>query len=129
MTITTQVDTTALDAWLAEHLFDGSPLDCTAPGHEGSQCWSIPTGPTHLAVIGYGPAPAYSTTGGGMLMVLEAMRERGWSRAIYEAPIGEVVEFARTGDKGEHLAYRAADELLPTAVGLAAKAALEAGDV
>ncbi len=72
----TNVDTAALDAWLAEHLFGGWHCDgCVESRGKTSIVASAPH--WHIAELRL-TRLAFSTTGDGMLMVLEAMRERGW---------------------------------------------------
>lgn len=130
MTETTITDR-ALDAWLAEHLFiveGGSrqPDGSWTTFRRGSRVDEVPS-PT--------------STGDGMLLVLEAMRERGWyGSASFIAPIygGEcMAQFSR---HNPHEGYAEdgrpcviANDIvsvtapsLPRAVALAAKTALEA---
>ncbi len=114
------VDTAALDSWLAEHLFGWTHLHFTGP----AELQRIGLSPTDDE---YEPLPAYSTTGDGMLMVLEAMQERGWFVTLtdYALPRWWEVEFLPDPLKpGEVVLGKA--PVLPTAVSLAAKAALEA---
>jgi hypothetical protein len=103
MTTAPAVDTATLDALLAERLLGCKTRGgaCPAAGHRD-----------------------LSTTGDGMLLVLEAMRERGWSSEIYD-------EGARQWGfihLGEDKAGWSPDscEAWPLAVALAAEAALEA---
>ncbi len=110
--VDTMTDTAALDAYLAEHLF-GITL--------------LPEPVTRHAV------PEYSTTGDGMLMVLEAMRERGhdgqlgvtidsYRQALF-SPRGSVLRSLLFGFRSRD--WTTADTL-PLAVAQAARAALEA---
>ncbi len=79
-------DTAALDAWLAEYLLDGRMCtQCTTGRNSWSgKHWHIAGGITSSLKL--------STTGDGMLMVMEAMQKRGyqgrvsaWSRELWSA--------------------------------------------
>lgn len=130
-------DTAALDAWLAEHLFDWLP-----PGNrpEGPQTvrittgWMCPPCADHIDPSLHGQPPALSTAGAGMLLVLEALRERWsqWSRTHYRerdrfaARLGLYEpEYGDAGMSFDALATAIA-ALNPLAVAQAARAALEA---
>lgn len=115
-----------LDAWLAEHLF--GLVGCTF-----DECREAAEERKHYHYPGHGwgswkRADRYSSTGDGMLQVLEGMRERG-----FEGKCGISLEqhgYQRWGSffDGEHDGPRGEAEAatLPLAVALAAKATLEA---
>ena len=107
-----------LDAWLVEHLFGLS-----VEWHHGQ-----PYAPQQLVP----PVKPYSSTGDGMLMVLEAMRGRGAQGSLFVAlpsMSGEplcVARFERVdGPRVIHMVSNA-NVSAPRAVAEAAKAALEA---
>ena len=115
MAQTEAIDDVALDAWLAEHLFG-----LTDEVKAANPSWR-----NHI--------PDYSTTGDGMLLVLEAMRERGhdgsaavnidsYRQAVFY-PKGSVVRSLLFGFRSRD--WTSADTL-PLAVALAARAAIEA---
>lgn len=124
-----EADTRALDAWLTEHLFGWDAEACTC-----GMCivnYYCPQHGDHSPL----PPYAYSTTGDGMLIVLEAMRERGWHGMLdygfpgdgywVEAGFTRLVEPAEGRGPFDN-APAAHHDSLPAAVALAAKAALEA---
>ena len=138
-----ETDTRALDAWLAEHLFGWVWVQHGAGLRRGNSQTPYQRfladprqDPGHHF---FEPAPndmpltehywdacePYSSTGDGMLQVLEAMRERGdWCLS----PDGDgwvaVLTDGIYGDNQPHYSGRA--DTLPLAVATAAKAALEA---
>ena len=68
---------------------------------------------------------AYSTTGDGMLIVLHTMKEHGWLFVIVTMTDGRFeVQFWREGQSEHH--FFGNNDSLPTAVAIAALAALEA---
>lgn len=94
----------SLDAWLAEHLFD------------------IPEAVVRGLALGASP---YSSTGDGMLHVLEAMRKREWRALMGTWSTGPGYRcqfYTITNEEG----VSALADSLPLAVALSAKAALEA---
>ncbi len=116
-----------LNGWLAEHLFGWHHL-------RDIQGWI--GGEAGLSVTNQ-RVPDYSSTGDGMLLVLEAIRERAWVVSIDEASVGPAG--ARTpenhrrlwdctlkpfDDEDERYIVEM-DESLPRAVALAAKSATE----
>ena len=110
-----------LDAYLAEHLF--GLVGCTF-----DECREAAEERDHYHYPGHGwgswkRADRYSSTGDGMLLVLEAMRERwSWTAELSEDTDGKWrVMFDNNSDDHECVA-----DTLPLAVALAAKAALEA---
>lgn len=125
MTTDTQVDTAALDAWIAEHLFgmhhgrdaSGSPY-WDYREHLGSVDIGVLLADVHVA------PPAYSTTGDGMLLVLEAMKEHSASLNLYPPSNYAKRATACYSDGSGWIPFHA--DTLPTAVALAAKAVLEA---
>ena len=126
----------ALDAWLAERLF--GLVECSFP-----ECREEVEGHDHYHFPGYGwgswkRADLYSSTGDGMLLVVEAMRERGWWFSVEEYGIEgphQCVEFTHHPDDSEEdgiewptgIATALTPGSFPRAVCEAAKAALEAG--
>jgi hypothetical protein len=114
-----------LDAWLAEHLFDAHAHEWAVDEPVGDEqrwrcsgCRVYFTGPNERppAFI----ACAYSSTGNGMQLVLEAMRERGWYATI-EAVDRDGRWYCRFNDDSQSYAYT---DSLPRAVAEAAKGAL-----
>ena len=131
----------ALDAWLAEHLFGwtvvGNRLGNWSLKEPGTGQWG---GDAFMKELGRPWAStthciSWSTTGDGMLAVLEAMGARHYWFNI-ETGIGgnnHIIKVSRGGEAGEtDNSFRAlydeydSDTSLPRAVALAAKAALEA---
>lgn len=112
-----------LDAWLAEHLFGWEwvpqRVDILAGGF-----WRSPDGEHHQTPNQHDFWDcAYSSTGDGMLMVLEAMRERGWSFQLSDGLTETSLWVALfESDRADHQIYA---DSLPRAVAEAAKAALE----
>ncbi len=113
-------DTAALDAWLAEHLLGWT--SCNDQTHRYLEHWHAPG--ERLSVR---CPPALSTTGDGMLMVLEAMRERRWFYFMWAEgiPPHRIAAAFATVEEGWRDREVEADTL-PLAVALAARAALEA---
>lgn len=124
--MTTALTDGALDVWLAEHLFGGIT-------HNEVHPWPPPGVPSMYAFDVSGPhfdtvaggimdSQPYSSTGDGMLLVLEAMRARDWyiDMAWVEAA-WHVTVIAPAGYFEQE-----SDTSLPRAVAEAAKAALEA---
>lgn len=120
-----------LDAYLAEHLFGWTwPFDDPLIGN----------GLYPGRIAGYAPepnddgeefddVPAYSSTGEGMLMVIEAMRERGWWFSVEEYGDDgphQCVEFDKDGDDYLPTPVAAVPGSLPRAVAEAAAQAIRA---
>lgn len=128
-----------LDAWLAEHLFGLGPLvwfddvgpdpddgrDIRGWGGEHAACYADdepyndPDKTWQWTVVG-----PNSSTGDGMLLVLQAMRERGFHWELQTSK----ARFSMPGVRHDWSAHFSADNVraLPRAVAEAAKAALEA---
>lgn len=117
-----------LDAWLAEHLFEW----VSSGNRRGNWILQPPNAgqgtPSLMKERGRGWSATnhkfswWSSTGDGMILVLEAMRERGLVVKIHAIHAGWAAYFRRDSDPW---AVRSADTL-PRAVALAAKKALEA---
>lgn len=117
-----------LNEWLAEHLFGGTPTSDTDAG------WDLPA-LGHFCLCGddgynhFNP----SGTGDGMLLVLEAMRERGWigvlKVSIDTLSYAHFSRNARHGETHHVMTEDFATESAPRSVAEAARAALEAGNV
>ena len=105
-------DTAELDAWLAENLLG----------------WTEHTGywwPPDESMSALEHAPKASTTGDGMLMVLEAMRERKWVSSAWideQGCHGDFDEWEATGSHAR-VTHRTA-ATLPLAVAQAARHAI-----
>ena len=108
-----------LDAWIAEHLWDDAR--CSRCGRRFSyHPWDGSIDGTACLE----PQPyAYSSTGEGMLMVIEAMRERGY---IVIMSRGTLLQSAQAVISREGVTRSAVAFSLPRAVAEAARAALEA---
>ena len=132
MTIETPIDTAALDAWLAEKLFgckvekqrmgwhpDGGPewLFCTCP----LEVHADPGAHHHGHLLGLSGNEDWAGTG----LVLKAMRERGFEYDLQSYPTEILAAFDRSLFGGKFTSATHPDSL-PTAVALAAEAALEA---
>ena len=133
-----------MDAWLAEHLFGWvlrrsradnrkvgevfwcSPEDADARGATGRRWFLEPDEPITTTLLDN--IPAYSSTGDGMLLVLEAMRPQFEVEMRMDGALCGV-EIARLGEspEGESLSY-AEGPSLPRAVAEAAHAALTAAE-
>ena len=122
-------DTAELDAYLTEHLFGWTPTEggawrcsegtCTYPdaryvAHNGG-------------VTIHRKTPALSTTGDGMLAVLEAMQGREWQAMTQLYPYDSLRHAAFVPEKTsiDTKDWTSADTL-PLAVALAARQAIEA---
>lgn len=109
-----------LDAFLAEHLFGWE--------REQDGCLVVADGPSkgYRFYPGEEIDPAYSSTGDGMLQVLEKMRERGfkgsvvWDRLDQRSPTHITADWSVTFDG----AAGALNDSLPRAVAAAAFTAL-----
>lgn len=108
-----------LDAWLAEHLL-GFKRDRAGAlfKHFEGPTWS---GKDYLV-------PESSSTGDGMLLILEAMRERGWVGLVKWDGDREHDHYTALFSQPDNVA-RIDAHSLPRAVAEAAKAALEAAAV
>lgn len=117
-----------LDAYLGGHLFGLRVREVATTVYLGYGN----IGEEKVLVVENGPVyedlPDYSTTGNGMLMVIDAMKAKGWKIALHERRDGEY-EFGFS--KYDVYNYKGLIERtrqaphLPTAVAEAAKAALE----
>ncbi len=114
MVTSTETDTAALDARLAGELFGWTHVE--AGSHSYAFCGVA------LDDSECSPIPAYATTGDGMLMVLEAMRARGYLCWTENDARHWMAEFAKRWPplgKTKHLTS------LPLAVAQAALSAIE----
>lgn len=115
-----------LDAWLAEHLFGHQVTTVDREGYPDGLCEYVLYTMEH-------PLIHYSTTGDGMLMVIEAMRAKGLHVCIKSNPFtgGYIAQFDRWMAEGMrwHFIRFADGDDIPTAVAGAAKAALSAEEV
>lgn len=115
-----------LDAWLAEHLFgwDAAPCEMTVAYQPcGRKALHRHDG------LDIDFPPAYSTTGDGMLLVMEAMRERGYGIIVERNSSGDwLSEVYRIEPRcvGGAYDFMMPAETGPMAVAKAAKLALEA---
>ena len=113
-----------LDAWIAEHLWDDAR--CSRCGRRFSyHPWDGSIDGTACLE----PQPyAYSSTGEGMLMVLKAMRERGFGASIVAREEGDWWVMIATDHVMDWLTddRAASSPSLPRAVAEAARAAIEA---
>lgn len=128
MTTETPIDTAALDAWLAEKLLGWTQIDCGP-----TDCWLEHADDPQDRHQDFPPQLSGPDDWVGMGLVLEAMVNRGfcptilfdddgrWAMSLTSmtAPIGVIVPEL----EDYPLIW---NEHLPTAVALAAKAALEA---
>ena len=120
-------DTAALDAWLAEHLLGAWTCDgCTETMPNGSAAfhglhWHIKG--TRTSSLGL------STTGDGLVLVVEALKARRWYVVLYvedgEPCRASVTEMDAPDDRVP-LGADADADTLPLAVALAARQAIEA---
>lgn len=132
-------DTAVLDAWLAEHLLGWTwwvHKQNVQSEHAGQRfigpndgslkwfCWPAQGGES---IHDAGNAPKLSTTGDGMLMVLEAMQGRGWQALSHLFPDDSLrhATFIPEDVSATTEDWVSADTL-PLAVAQAARAALEA---
>ena len=134
-----------LDAYLAEHLFGWADVDA----HYESRRWEFTDPPYEPVTEGRGrepveadpdikwkqPAhrlhfttfPCYSSTGEGMLKVIEAMRERGYDCLTWRWQHQDCSAlFAHPHDLDRHFLRGTRADTRPRAVAEAARAALEA---
>jgi len=122
------MDDRELDAWLAEHLFGLEvEWDYWFPGSDGGKRSAAPSNRDKIPfeVGEFDCLPSYSSTGDGMLLVLEAMRERRQTLLI-DATYDEKQWWVKWGEDKWHQENAVIDDSLPRAVALAAKAAIEA---
>lgn len=127
---TTATDTRALDAHLAEHLFGCTVRITQGFGELIYECERHDHWPSHPWNSGVGRwvIPDLSTTGDGMLLVAEKLREHGWGVEFRREPT-DLPWFARVVELRDSGTYTIAIETgatLPLAVARAAKAALKA---
>jgi hypothetical protein len=121
MTTTTMTDR-ELDAYLAENLFRWTLM--VSDRGFGSRVANATGG---LAGLPTYPVPSYSSAGDGLLLVLEAMRERGWNGYTHVVPEDSLYHaaFQHESTKSIVLDWHDCDSL-PRAVAEAAYAALNA---
>ncbi len=122
------MDDRELDAWLAEHLFGWSLVGVKGHWTQGVETrdWSgRPPGQSR----GVPHVPALSSTGEGMLKVMEAIRQRGWEWDIADIHINPEFggflwrAFCMRDDVTPY--PQATHALLPRAVAEAAKEAIK----
>ncbi len=142
------VDTAALDAWLAEHLFgwvwrlheqeDHLARSIHAPGMREDAALAKGDEPLYInsafperpGLSNLSAAWSYSTTGDGMLMQMVALQGQGFVVNVTMIPADDPYH----GGEAECVIERHNNQIsidwhpeAPTAVALAARAALEAG--
>lgn len=119
-----------LDAWLGEHLFGLSvEWDYWFAGSDGAKRAGQANnrGQTPFEVGEFDALPCYSSTYEGMGLVLEAMRQRGWTWIL--STISHLDSHAgqlRAQMFNEQASVDAVAASIPRAVAEAARAALEA---
>ena len=140
--MTDTVDTAALDAWLAHRLLGWSACLGRSDPRSASlssadvHVWNKPDEPEYGNMCGWLDGrhterqPALSTTGDGMIQVIEAMRKRLKTYCSITAEPGpwNLVEFTRWDVDADKIAGSGLSHAqpLPLAVAQAARAALEA---
>ncbi len=137
MTQAAVTDTAELDAWLAEHLLGWLRLNSGGWRCTGADTCTHATAPHTNPQVHSSVPPALSTTGDGMLMVMQALRERGWEWTIRFREDGvhwpgrmypldtSLPFYGAMFTKGPHGAGNEEDTL-PLAVAQAARAAIRA---